>query len=66
MRGLQGRTVKLLAALLLGVVLGGFMAWQWCAWRVYVAEGLRDMALMTANKTGELCGHSSPWPARRR
>ena len=57
--------MKLLASLLLGVLLGGFMAWQFCAWRVYVAEGLRDMALMAANKTGELCGNPSPWPKRR-
>lgn len=57
---------RVLLAGVLGVMLGGWLVWQWQAWRVFVAEGLRDKALMAADKTAELCWqHKSQWPPRR-
>ena len=62
------RIAILLAVALAGAVAGGFVTWQYMAWRVVVADGKSDAYAMAAVQMVEACGPqraTSQWPKRQ-
>jgi hypothetical protein len=61
---MKQRIAILLAVALAGAIAGGAVAFQYLLWRVYMAEGLRDMYMIAAADAAQKCSEPQPgkWP----